>query len=69
MEHMQRTFIDLYQGDGIRAWEQLNAWWPELRAAHLLRLEQMRIQMFHLRAACALRAAAATGPDSILTPP
>jgi tetratricopeptide (TPR) repeat protein len=66
MEHMQRTFIDLYEGDGTRAWERLNAWWPELRAAHLLRLEQMRIQMFHLRAACALRAAAATGSDRFL---
>ena len=57
MEHMQSTFIDLYAGDGKRAWDRLNQWWPELRASHLLRLEQMRIQMFHLRAACAIQAA------------
>ena len=66
MEHMQSTFIDLYAGDGKRAWDRLNQWWPELRAAHLLRLEQMRIQMFHLRAACAIQAALATGSDRLL---
>ena len=66
MEHMQSTFIDLYAGDGKRAWDRLNQWWPELRAAHLLRLEQMRIQMFHIRAACAIQAARATGSDWLL---
>jgi serine/threonine protein kinase len=57
MEFMQSTFIDLYAGEGVRAWDRLTDYWPELRASHLLRLEQMRIQMFHLRAACALQAA------------
>ena len=66
MEFMQSTFIDLYTGDGKRAWDRLNQWWPELRAAHLLRLEQMRIQMFHLRANCAIQAAIATGADRLL---
>jgi hypothetical protein len=66
MEHMQSTFIDLYVGDGKRAWDRLNQWWPELRASHLLRLEQMRIQMFHIRANCAIQAALATGSDQLL---
>jgi hypothetical protein len=66
MEHMQTTFIDLYARDGKRAWDRLNLWWPELRASHLLRLEQMRIQMFHIRAACALQAAIETGSDRLL---
>jgi eukaryotic-like serine/threonine-protein kinase len=66
MEHMQSTFIDLYAGDGKRAWDRVNQWWPELRAAHLLRLEQMRIQMFHIRANCAIQAALATGSDRLL---
>jgi len=57
MEFMQGTFIDLYAGEGVRAWDRLTEYWPELRASHLMRLEQMRIQMFHLRAACAIQAA------------
>ena len=56
MQYMQEGFIDLYTGDGERAWQRLNEWWPELRASHLMRLEQMRIQMLHLRAAAALQA-------------
>ena len=66
MEHMQSTFIDLYAGDGVRAWDRLNEWWPELRASHLLRLEQMRIQMFHLRAAVRIQAALASRSDQLL---
>jgi serine/threonine protein kinase/tetratricopeptide (TPR) repeat protein len=66
MEHMQSTFIDLYVGDGKRAWDRLGQWWPELGASHLLRLEQMRIQMFHIRANCAIQSALATGSDRLL---
>ena len=66
MENMQDTFIDLYSGDGVGAWDRLNEWWPELRASHLLRLEQMRIQMLHLRAACAIQAGVATRSSRLL---
>jgi serine/threonine protein kinase len=65
MEFMQGTFIDLYAGEGIRAWDRLNEWWPELRASHLMRLEQMRIQMFHLRAACAMQAAVVSRSEAL----
>ena len=66
MENMQDTFIDLYIGDGVSAWDRLNEWWPDLLASHLLRLEQMRIQMFHLRAACAIQAGVATRSNRLL---
>jgi eukaryotic-like serine/threonine-protein kinase len=66
MQYMQETFIDLYAGDGEGAWHRLNEWWPELRASYLLRLEQMRIQMLHLRAACAIQASIATRDPSLL---
>jgi eukaryotic-like serine/threonine-protein kinase len=65
MEFMQRTFIDLYAGEGVRAWDRLTEYWPELKASHLMRLEQMRIQMFHLRAACAIQAANVSGSEDL----
>jgi serine/threonine protein kinase len=66
MQYMQDTFIDLYAGDGEGAWNRLNEWWPELRSSYLLRLEQMRIQMLHLRAVCAIQASVATRNAALL---
>lgn len=66
MQYMQDTFIDLYAGDGEGAWNRLNEWWPELRASYLLRLEPMRIQMLHLRAACAIQASIVTRDAALL---
>jgi hypothetical protein len=54
--------ISLYAGDGRRAWQQVTAEWPGLVNAMLLHVEIVRIYMLHLRARCAL-AAAANGGD------
>jgi serine/threonine protein kinase len=61
VQHMNRLFdetqIDLYRGDGDSAWRRLSAEWPALEQSHLLRVQQIRILMLHLRARCALRIA------------
>src|SRR5262249_26848159 len=68
---MNRLFdevqIDLYQGEGIAAWERVTAQWPALARSHLLRVQQVRIFLLHLRARAALAAApAATEPAPLL---
>jgi hypothetical protein len=66
VQHMNRLYdeaqIDLYLGRGRSALERLTAQWPALKRSHLLRVQQVRIFMLHLRARSAL--AAATGADS-----
>jgi hypothetical protein len=57
--------IDLYEREGIRAWERINREWPLLRKSLLLRIEAIRVYMRHLRARCAL-AAVDQGADSTL---
>ncbi len=58
VQHMNRLFdeaqIDLYKGDGASAWRRLAEEWPALEQSHLLRVQQIRILMLHLRARCAL---------------
>ncbi len=65
VQHLNRLTdevqIDLYQGDGVAAWQRLADNWPTLARSHLLRVQQMRIVMTDLRARCAL--ALAGGKD------
>lgn len=54
--------IDLYCGRGGEGWERTNREWPRLRRSFLLRVQNLRVEAFHLRARTALAAAAeATG--------
>jgi hypothetical protein len=64
VQHMNRLFdevqIGLYQGAGGAAWEQITAHWPALAHSHLLRVQQVRIFLLHLRARAALAAESAS---------
>jgi hypothetical protein len=53
-----RAQIELYWGDGAAAWQHLNEQWPAMESSALLHVECVRIFMLHLRARCALAAAA-----------
>jgi hypothetical protein len=71
VQHMNRLFdevqIDLYQGEGSAAWERVTAQWPALARSCLLRVQQVRILLLHLRARAALAAApAAAKPKPLL---
>ncbi|HUH03328.1 MAG TPA: hypothetical protein VML75_15125, partial [Kofleriaceae bacterium] len=57
---LARAHLDLYKGDGVQAWRRVNEAWPRLAAARLLRAQPVRVEAHHLRARCAI-AAAATG--------
>jgi hypothetical protein len=63
VQHMNRLFdeaqIDLYQGEGGAAWERVTGQWPALARSHLLRVQQVRVFLLHLRARAALAAAPA----------
>jgi serine/threonine protein kinase len=72
VQHMNRLFdevqIDLYQGEGIAAWERVTAQWPALARSYLLRVQQVRIFLLHLRARAALAAATAVAePGPLLS--
>jgi hypothetical protein len=62
VQHMNRLFdeaqIDLYLGEGQAAWQRLVEQWPTLQRSHLLRVQQVRIFLLHLRARGAVAAAA-----------
>jgi hypothetical protein len=62
VQHMNRLFdeaqIDLHQGHDESAWRRLTDEWPALEQSQLLRVQQIRILMLHLRARCALALAA-----------
>jgi hypothetical protein len=49
----------LYRGEGASALRLLQAAWPKLESAMLLRLQSIRIELHHLRARAALSASAA----------
>jgi hypothetical protein len=71
VQHMNRLLdevqISLYQGEGGAAWEQVTGHWPTLARSHLLRVQQVRIFLLHLRARAALTAApAAAEPGRLL---
>jgi serine/threonine protein kinase len=50
---------DLYEGDAAAAYERVVREWPSLRKSLLLRVHTVRTEALHLRARCALAAAAA----------
>jgi serine/threonine protein kinase len=52
---------NLYAGRADEAWTTINERWPALQESLLLRLQEIRIIMTHLRARCALAAALAPG--------
>jgi hypothetical protein len=70
VQHMNRLFdevqIDLYQGQGSAAWERLMDQWPVLARSHLLRVQQVRVFLLHLRARAALAAASAAAKPAPL---
>jgi hypothetical protein len=70
VQHMNRLLdevqISLYQGEGSTAWEQVTGQWPTLGRSHLLRVQQVRIFLLHLRARAALAAAPATAEPARL---
>jgi hypothetical protein len=51
----------LYRGDETAAVRLVEAAWPELDRAHLLRLQILRVELHHLRARAALAGAGAAG--------
>jgi hypothetical protein len=53
MQIMMHWLIAVYDGRPT-AWQMLTEHWPYLKSTYQLRTEQMRIQMYHLRARCAL---------------
>ncbi len=54
---LARTMVDLYLGDGAAAQQRVQALWPKLGAALLLRIQNVRIEALHLRARGAVAAA------------
>jgi serine/threonine protein kinase len=63
---MSDTYIDLYEGNGRSAWERLQGQWPAVVGSHFLRVQILRIFLFHLRARSALAAAAASDDARLL---
>jgi serine/threonine protein kinase len=71
IQHMNRLLdevqIDLYQGQGDAAWERVTSQWPAVARSYLLRVQQVRIFLLHLRARAALATAvAAADPGPLL---
>jgi hypothetical protein len=55
------TQIDLYEGNGLAAWERLARHWPLLERSMIFWVQQVRIFQRHVRARAALSAAAQAG--------
>jgi serine/threonine protein kinase len=71
VQHMNGLFdeaqIDLYQGEGSAAWQRVTSQWPVLARSYLLRVQQVRVFLIHLRARAALAAApVAPNPGPLL---
>jgi hypothetical protein len=70
VQHMNRLFdeaqIDLYRGEGRAAWERVTGAWAALASSHLLRVQQVRIFLLHLRARAAVAAASAAAEPAPL---
>ncbi|HEX7296790.1 MAG TPA: hypothetical protein VF251_13610, partial [Pyrinomonadaceae bacterium] len=56
--------IELYTGDGLVAWKQVSSEWPALSQSMILRVQIIRIEALHLKARCALSAAATGGGNT-----
>src|SRR4029453_2170537 len=52
-----------YTGNGLVAWKQVSGEWPALSGSMMLRVQIIRIEALHLKARCALAAAASGGSD------
>ncbi len=60
--HLLATVVTaLYEGDGADAVRRMDAAWPRLKRDHFLRLQTMRVELWHLRARAALGALATVG--------
>jgi eukaryotic-like serine/threonine-protein kinase len=57
LDPLAQARIDLYQGDGARAWQRVNDHWPAFRAALLDRVQLLRVAMTNLRGTAALASA------------
>ncbi len=55
--------IDLYGGDGVRAWQRLARDWPRLKKAQLTAVEQLHLEALYLKGRTALAAATHGGAD------
>jgi hypothetical protein len=55
--------IDLYLGEAQAAWNRLRTQWGAVTRSLLLRVQQFRILMYHLRARAAVAVAATSGID------
>jgi len=51
------AFVDIYRGEGRRAWDRVRASWPAFVGSQLPRIAMVHAQMLHLRGASALAAA------------
>ncbi len=60
-----RATIALYLGDGPAAWAHFEEAWPQLEAAQLLSIEQLRLEILWLRGRSALQALRQKGPPSL----
>jgi hypothetical protein len=58
--------IHLYRSEGRRAWERINEVWPALKGSLLLRIQNIRIVMLHLRARSAVAAASSFASRDLL---
>src|SRR6185437_10118225 len=60
VQHMSQMFddvqIDLYEGKGEAAWERITGKWKRVERSQLLRIQQIRIKLTHLRGRAALAA-------------
>jgi eukaryotic-like serine/threonine-protein kinase len=61
-ELLSSAHIDLYEGDGRRAWERVSRSWPALTRSLLLRVQFIRCLMLHLRGRSAVAAALGAEP-------
>ncbi len=72
VQHMNRLYdeaqIDLYEGKGLAAWNRLAEKWSLVEQSHLLRVQQVRIFLGHLRARSALVAAAQAAAAQVADP-
>jgi hypothetical protein len=63
-ELISQAQIDLYQGHGEAALARVEAMWPALHAAMLLRIQSIQIEAYFLRARAALAVAQGAAPDA-----
>lgn len=60
---LAQCYADLYEGDGVEAWNRLQSRWPHINGLQFLRMQFFRIDLVFLRGLCAL-AARRAGADA-----